>query len=118
MNDNGRGILILVIALIILPLLWGGMIMGGGMGMMGGWGPADGWDRWDPWRAGFGMLSTLLVVGGIGAVVWWAFGRTAPASPPSGRPGEAGARDILDARYARGEITREQYQQMRRDLES
>lgn len=73
-------------------------------------GPADGWDRWDPWRAGFGMLSTLLVVGGIGAVVWWAFGRIVPASPASGRPGEPGTRDILDARYARGEITREQYQ--------
>lgn len=115
MNDTGRSILIVVVVLITLPLLWGGMMMGGGMGMMGGWGPVDGWARWDPWRAVLGMLSTVLVIGGIGAVVWWAFGRAASAPPPSGQPG---ARDILDARYARGEITREQYQQMRRDLES
>jgi putative membrane protein len=27
------------------------------------------------------------------------------------------ARDILDRRYARGEITREQYQQMKKDLD-
>lgn len=115
MNDTGRSILIVVVVLITLPLLWGGMMMGGGMGMMGGWGSVDGWDRWNPWRAVLGMLSTVLVVGGIGAMVLWTFGRTASAPPPSGQPG---ARDILDARYARGEITREQYQQMRRDLES
>lgn len=35
-----------------------------------------------------------------------------PIRTPSKR-----ARDILDKRYARGEITREQYLQMRRDLE-
>lgn len=30
---------------------------------------------------------------------------------------EEGARELLDRRYARGEITREEYQQMKRDLE-
>lgn len=115
MNDPGRTILMRVLVLIALPLLWGGLMMGGGMGpgMMGGWG---GWDgAWNPWRAVLGMVSTVLVIGGVGAVVWWAFGRSTPASPPSGQPG---AREILDARYARGEITREQYQAMRRDLEA
>lgn len=115
MNDTGRTILIVVIVLVTLPLLWGGMMMGGGTGMMGGWGPSAGWDSRDPWRAALGMLSTLLVIGGIGAVVWWMFGRTTSVSPPSGQPG---ARDIVDARYARGEITRDEYQQIRRDLES
>ena len=31
---------------------------------------------------------------------------------------EESAREILDRRYARGEITQEEYQQMRKDLES
>ena len=35
---------------------------------------------------------------------------------PSGRAPES-ARDILDRRYANGEITKEQYEQMRRDLQ-
>lgn len=30
---------------------------------------------------------------------------------------EASAREILDRRYARGEISREEYQRMRKDLE-
>ena len=117
MNDSGRTVLVVILVLIALPLLWGVMMMGGGMGpgMMGGWGPSGGWDRWDPWRAVFGMASAVLVIGGIGAVVWWALGRSPSASPPSS---QASARDILDGRYARGEITREQYQAMRRDLES
>lgn len=111
MNDTGRSILIVVVVLITLPLLWGGMMMGGGMGMMGGWGPTN---DWNPWGVALSTLSAVLIIGGIGAIVWWAIGGTASSSS-SGRPD---ARDILDARYARGEITREQYQQMRGDLES
>jgi putative membrane protein len=33
------------------------------------------------------------------------------------RDREETAREILDRRYARGELTREQYQQMKRDLD-
>ena len=33
------------------------------------------------------------------------------------RDGEENARQILDRRYARGEISREDYQRMRKDLE-
>jgi len=33
------------------------------------------------------------------------------------RDREESAREILDRRYARGEITREQYQQMKKDLD-
>lgn len=114
MNETGRTILIVTLVIVALPLLWGGMMMGGmmGPGMMGGWGATD---RWEPWRAVVGMLSTVVVIGGIAAVALWAFGRAAPSSPPAGG---SGARDILDARYARGELTREQYQQMRGDLGS
>ena len=119
MNDGNRSVLLVILLVILLPVLWGTVMMGAmGPGMMGGW---DGWGGWSPWQGFLAMLSTLLVVGGIAAIVWWAFGRAAGAGPSGlGPPPRAGddARAILDGRYARGELTREQYQQMRRDLES
>ena len=51
-----------------------------------------------------------LVVGII--VLWWAL-RRQPASPPQATPLE-----VLRMRYARGEITQEQFEQIKRDLES
>lgn len=36
--------------------------------------------------------------------------------PPRGRSRDTGSLDILDRRYASGEITREQYEQMKGDL--
>ena len=77
--------------------------------MMGGWG------------MGFGLfgLFFMLVFWGllILAAVWVAkalFGNNRPhqRNDPSQSP-----REILDQRYARGEITREQYEVMRQDLE-
>ncbi len=55
----------------------------------------------------------LILVGGVLLVLWLLRqGRSAePESPPSSRP-----MAILQERYARGELTQEQYQQMRRDL--
>lgn len=114
MNDINRPVLLAILLVILLPLLWGTVMMGSmGSGMMGGWGDGDGWS---PWRGFLAMLSTVLVVGGIVTIVWWAFGRAGGAGPPP--RAEDDARAILDRRYARGEITREQYQQMRGDLES
>lgn len=114
MDSTGRTILIAVLAVIVLPLLWGGMMMGGGMGpwMIGHW---YGDNRWEPWRILVGLIPMVIVVGGIVAAVLWGLGR--PVAPTS-TPGESSARDLLDARYARGEIIREQYQQMRDDLRS
>jgi putative membrane protein len=120
MNDTGRAILIAVLVLIALPLLWGVVMMGTGGGMMGGFGPGmmGGWGaegRWEPWRVLVGLIPMLVVLGSIAALVTWAVGRSAPAAPLAG---QLSARDLLDARYARGEVTREQYQQMRDDLKT
>ena len=72
-----------------------------GFGMMGGFGL-------------LGLLFNVLVLVGIVVLVVWAVKRfTAQGNPPLA--GQS-ARDILQARYARGEITREQYQQMLSDL--
>ena len=66
------------------------------------WGPGFGWI--------FMILFWVLVILAIVALVKW-LSSTRDGGLPR-RP-----LDILQERYARGEITREQYEQMRRDLE-
>lgn len=69
----------------------------------------------DWWGPGFGWIFVIpfwvLVTLGIVALVKWL---------SSTRDGGSIRRplDILQERYARGEINREQYEQMRRDLEA
>jgi putative membrane protein len=77
--------------------------------MMGGW---EGWG----WGPGFGWIFMLLfwalIILGIVALARWLF-----YSGNRGGGSSRSALDILKERYARGEITREQFEQMRRDLE-
>jgi putative membrane protein len=69
----------------------------------------------DWWGPGFGWIFMVLfwvpVIFGIVALAKWL---------SSTRDGGSARRplDILQERYARGEINREQYEQMRRDLEA
>ncbi len=70
-------------------------------GMMGGFGL-------------IGLLFNALVLAGIVVLIVWAVNRfSGTANVP---PASQSAREILQARYARGEITREQYQQMLSDI--
>ena len=65
-------------------------------------------------RTGLWFVFVVLLV----ACVMWLLSRsggTRPAPPP--RPPEDRALAILRERYARGEITREQFDEMRRALE-
>jgi putative membrane protein len=66
------------------------------------WGPGSGWI--------FATLFWVLVILGIVALVRWL--TSARDSSPTRRP-----LDIIQERYACGEITREQYEQMRRGLQ-
>lgn len=118
MTEQTRTVVILVaiilLVLVALPLLWGGMMMGGmmGPGMMGGWG---GWGGGaNLWLGLLTMLFWVLILAGIGLVVVWAVRHMGPRETTDSSPR---ALDILKERYARGELTREQYEQMRRDLE-
>ncbi len=69
---------------------------------------------------GFGLIGLILnlaIIVGIVVLVVWAARRFSGGGanwnqPSGGQP----PREILQARYARGEITREQYQQMLGDL--
>lgn len=63
------------------------------------------------------MFFGLLFWGAIIAAIVWLLsqGRGLPQTPTTRGPS---ALEILNERYARGEINREQYEQMRRDLEA
>lgn len=77
-----------------------------GMGTFGfGWGSGFGWV--------FMILFWVLVIVGIIALVKWLAGATGSAGAPPAKT----ARQILDERYARGEIEREEYERKKRDLE-
>jgi putative membrane protein len=90
--------------------MMGGGMMGGGMmdGMMGGGMMGGGAFMWF-WAIFAVLVLALLVVG----VVWLV--RT--LAGPSPGSATSTARQELDLRYARGELTREEYQQRRADLE-
>lgn len=89
--------------------------------MMGYWGGlCSGFADYSPMGAGLGWLITIGLVAALVLLVvrlarrpnsLTGTGTTAGTSFPGGS-----AREILQLRYARGEITREQYLQMRDDL--
>ncbi len=64
-----------------------------------------------------GLLFNLAIIVGIVVLIVWAVRRfTNGTSSWNQSSGNQSPREILQARYARGEITREQYQQMLSDL--
>jgi putative membrane protein len=60
-----------------------------------------------------GLLFNLAIIIGIVILVVWAVKRFTSGSVSSG---SQTPREILQSRYARGEITRDQYQQILQDL--
>jgi len=94
--------------------MMGGMMNGFGLGF-GGFG-------------GLGLIGLILnlvitvgLIVGLVLLVVWLWRRVNPTGQPlAASQGRAGTgvspRDILQTRYAQGEITREQYQQMLADL--
>lgn len=96
-------------AIVLLPLLgmsfWGGGMMGPGhmmgRGMMGGGGAGFGFG------GGFGLLFLLLLVAGVVLIVSGLTRKDARTDD---------ALQILRARLARGEITKEQYEELKEAL--
>lgn len=67
------------------------------------------------------LVLTLLVFGGLIWLVVWAVRKaTGPGSPLKSSSSEAlpSPKEVLQIRYARGEISREEYQQMLNDLDA
>ena len=87
----------------------GGMMEGGMMGMMGGW------------MLLWALVGVALLVVAVLAAMWLVKHRS-PARPdaaptaPGKRDEAASAQELLRRRYAAGEIDREEYLRMQRDL--
>lgn len=69
----------------------------------------SGWDGGWMWLWGSLMMLTWALV--IGAVLWFLLGRR-PTEPPRPR-----SLDILDERFARGEISVDEYRTLRQELD-
>jgi len=63
-----------------------------------------------------GVVMLLFWGGLITAIIWVARGAFSHSAGSTSSQVGVSARELLDQRYARGEITREQYQEMKRDL--
>ncbi len=125
MNNTGAVIgIILIVVLVVLLLGGAGMI---GFVMMGGYGGMGGMMRgfgaqgfgaqgfgFNPLWAVLSLVFSALIIGGIVLVVVWLvrnagrIGLSAPSTDP--------ALEILKTRFAKGEITKEQFEEMRRTL--
>ena len=97
----------------------GGWMMG--PGMMGWMGPGmhgGGWGAGPGWGMGFGLGGILLWLLLIGLIVLVVLLIVRTSRRPSGSGGDGGdsALEIAKQRYARGEISKQDYEQIRRDL--
>ena len=90
---------------------WGGGYGGGGMGpgMMGGWGM--GW-----FGSIFMLIFWVLVIIGLVFLIKWLI-QTTKGEKDSTRTSSR-ALDILGERYARGEINKDEFEKIKRDLQS
>ena len=117
MNSRDLTVALLVVlgVLILLPIL--GMTLGGfggkmgqgmGPGMMGPGGMMGGYGYGRGFGGGLGLLTLVLLIGGVVLIVL-AFTR---------REGRGdGALEILKQRLARGEITPEQFEELKKVLQ-
>jgi len=76
------------------------------------------WNGFGGWGMGLGFIFMLLfwglVILGIAALIRWLMTQ----SSPSRSPRDQSPLEIVQERYARGEIDREEYEQKKRDLET
>ncbi len=109
---QGRDVSVIIIVIVLVVLLFGlmgsGMMLGGRM--MGGYGYGYG-----SWGIFMGLFWILIIAGVVSLLVW--FFRQGHPSETTPTPGGDRALETLRQRYASGEITKEQFDQMRRDLE-
>ena len=111
----------IAVALVLILLVGTGLIASGGWGR--GYGQGYGWGMMGPGMMGvpfmgpiFGLVLICLFIGGV---VWFVQSRSGePPRPESGRPATETPLEILKRRYASGEVTKKQFDEMRRTLDS
>lgn len=85
--------------------------------MMGGGGMMNGFGGFGLFGGLLGLIFNLAIIIGIVILIVWAVKRfTGGTSNLNQLSGSQSPREILQARYARGELTRDQYQQILSDL--
>ncbi len=123
MRNTGTIIGIILIVVLLMLLIGGAGMMGfGGFGMGPGMMGGFGMHRFGgPFGFGFNPLGAILslvfwalIIGGIALLVVWLV-RNAGRTSLMPSTGESPL-DILKARYAKGEINKQQYEEMRHDL--
>lgn len=119
MQNTGTVLGIILVAVLVVLLFGGAGMMGFGMmgpGMMGGMmGSYGGYGYgFNPLGAIISLASWALIIGGIVLLVVW-LARSGGLSGLSAG-GRESPLDILKARYAKGEITKEQFDAIKRDL--
>ena len=85
-----------------------------GWGYGSHWGMMDGWGGWGgPFHVIFWIVALILIV----ALVAWMFRSGSRGRDSSGRlERRSPGLDVLEERYARGEINRDEYLQKKRDI--
>lgn len=73
----------------------------------------DGWDHMGGWGWGMAALGLIAMIALVALVVW-----IVTSAPRGGDSPHTRARDVLDQRYARGEIGRDEYLERKADLEA
>ena len=123
MKNAGLVIGIVLIVVLAVLLLGGAGMMGlGGFGMMGGYGPYGGMMGgygtqgfgFNPLGAILSLVFWALIIGGGVLLVVWLVRNAGRIS--LGAPSGDAALEILKTRYARGEITKEQFDAIKKDL--
>ncbi len=114
MDDTSRSLLVTIAVVLGVLLLFPVLMMGGMFpfgGMMGGWagrGFGGGW--------GLGWIFPLVFGGAVITGIVFLVRAAGPGNGRTQSPAGETALDILKKRYARGEITKEQFEAMRQDL--
>lgn len=100
------------------------LLLGGGASAVAfgaeDWGPWGMHMMWGSW--GIGMMIMMFVfwavlIVGIVLLIRWLMTAGAPGARLSSGTGSESALDILKKRYARGEISKQEFEEMRRDLQ-
>ena len=81
------------------------------------WGYGHGWMMNGSGWMGFGFIFWLLLLALIIAGVVW-FVRSQPLAGSQRQDARSAGLKVLEERYARGEISREEYLQKKRDIEA
>ena len=91
--------------------------MGYGYGYGPGWGMMGGWGGYGGYGYGiFGMIIWVVILIAVVALVVWLVRSLAGPGMHHLPPRRSSGLDVLEERYARGEINRDEYLQKKKDM--